>query len=143
MERNPNQPTWCNSLAFFLLVLAQSERFAREGRVPVTPETQEIPITDIPGLPPLQPRDLPSMYLFAETYDWYSYHDNRNGKADLVLVNSFYDLEKQAMDGVRKEVIGTPGVQVSRLPAGVGMNCCIISVSYYNNFVQEQHWQVN
>lgn len=41
------------------------------------------------------------------------YNDYRTGKADVLLCNSFYDLEKHVIDAVRKEVIGTPGVEVS------------------------------
>lgn len=72
-------------------------------------------ITDIPGLPPLKPTELPSQFVVAEMHSWFKYHDHRNCKADVLLVNSFYELEKQAIDGIRNEVIGTPGVEVSTL----------------------------
>ncbi|XP_073389612.1 UDP-glycosyltransferase 72B1-like [Physcomitrium patens] len=92
----------------------QSERLAREGRVPLTPETQSVPIADIPGLPPLQPRDLPSLFLSAETYKWMKYNDYRMAMADVVLTNSFYGLEKRAIVALQEEVIGTgAGVKVS------------------------------
>ncbi|KAG0564621.1 hypothetical protein KC19_8G125900 [Ceratodon purpureus] len=89
----------------------QSERLVREGRAPVTPENQDIPITDIPGLPPLQPGDLHSMYQTVESFEWAKYHEHRNRKADVIVANSFYDLEKHVIDAIRNKVMGTPGVQ--------------------------------
>lgn len=77
------------------------------------------------------------MYLFEDMHHWFKYNDNRCGKADVVLVNSFYDLEKRVIDAVRKEVIGTPTVQVSDI---VSITCCMtlfISVTFHlaNGFI--------
>jgi hypothetical protein len=46
-------------------------------------------------------------------YSWMTYHHYRLGRANVVLVNTFYDLEKQPIDAVRNEVLGTPYVKVS------------------------------
>jgi len=94
-----------------LAIALQSERLYKEGRVPVTPENENTLITDIPGMPPLKPTELPSQFVYKQMHSWFMYHDHRNCKADVLLVNSFYELEKQAIDGIRNEVIGTPGVE--------------------------------
>ncbi|KAG0565988.1 hypothetical protein KC19_7G029400 [Ceratodon purpureus] len=132
-------PTACLSIAI------QSERLAREGRVPVTPDNEHIPITGIPGLPILQPVDLPTLFLFPESYEWMKYNDYRTGKADVLLCNSFYDLEKQVIDAVRKEVIGTPGVE-SKCLLEVGpllqephpTNSAITNINLNENAIEEK-----
>ncbi|KAF5728764.1 putative UDP-glucosyltransferase 74F2 [Tripterygium wilfordii] len=68
------------------------------------------PVT-IPGLPPLEIRDLPSFIYAADSYPAYlelvlAQFSNMN-KADYVLVNTFYKLEEQVVDAMSK-VWGCP-----------------------------------
>lgn len=69
-------------------------------------------ITDIPGLPPTWPMDLSTTFINPKQFEWAHEHDLRFPKSNVVLDNSFYDLEKSAIDALRTEVIGTAGVEV-------------------------------
>lgn len=69
-------------------------------------------ITDIPGLPPTRPMDLPTTFIHPAQFEWIHGHELRYPKSNVVLENSFYDLEKTVMDALRTEVIGTAGVEV-------------------------------
>jgi hypothetical protein len=46
-------------------------------------------------------------------YSWMKYHHYRLGRANVILVKTFYELEKQPIDAVRNEVLATPYVEVS------------------------------
>lgn len=71
-------------------------------------------VTDIPGVPQLHALDFPSTYLHAPVdYAHYLDHHRSFQRADVILVNSFYDIDKPAVDALRNQVIGTPDVQVS------------------------------
>lgn len=70
-------------------------------------------VTDIPGVPRLHALDFPSPYLNPVNYPNYLDHHRRFQRADVILVNSFYDIDKRALDALRNQVIGTPDVQVS------------------------------
>jgi hypothetical protein len=94
----------------------QSERLAYEGRLPITSrEARDTVISDVPGLPSAHPSDFPASFLnpVMYMYSWMKYHHYRLGRANLILVNTFYELEKPPIDAVRNEVLGTPYVKVS------------------------------
>jgi hypothetical protein len=46
-------------------------------------------------------------------YSRMKYHHYRLGRANVILVKTFYELEKQPIDAVRNEVLATPYVEVS------------------------------
>lgn len=69
-------------------------------------------ITDIPGLPPTMPMDLPKTLIEPETFKWINVQHLRFPKSNVILDNSFYDLEKTAIDALRTEFLGTAGVEV-------------------------------
>lgn len=69
-------------------------------------------ITDIPGLPTTMPRDLPTTLINPDSFKWIHEHQLRFPNSNVILDNSFYDLEKIAIDALRTEVLGTAGVEV-------------------------------
>ena len=69
-------------------------------------------ITDIPGLPPTMPTELATTLIKPETFKYVHEHHLRFPKSNVILDNSFYDLEKVAIDAFRTEVLGTAGVEV-------------------------------
>lgn len=91
----------------------QSPWLFQKGRVPVTKETRDLVISDIPGLPPFRALDLPIPYLDAAMFEWMGKYHASYRHADVILVNTFYDIEKPILDALRSEVLGTPDVQVS------------------------------
>jgi hypothetical protein len=96
------------------VVCRQSERLAHEGSLPITSrEARDTVISDIPGLPSAHPSDFLASFLNPVMYSWMKYHHYRLGRANVILVNTFYEIEKQPIDAVRNEVLGTPYVKVS------------------------------
>lgn len=68
--------------------------------------------TDIPGLPPIPALDLFSSFMDPLMYKWMSRHYFACQNADVVLINTYYDLEKPVLDALRNEVIAAPDAQV-------------------------------
>ena len=92
----------------------QSERLAQEGRIPfISREVRDTIISDIPGLPAAHPSDFPASFSNPMIYSWIKYHHYRLGRANVILVNSFYELEKEPIGAVRNEVLATPYAKVS------------------------------
>jgi hypothetical protein len=46
-------------------------------------------------------------------YAWMREYHLKFRRADVILINTFYDIEKPVLDTLRNEVIGTPDMQVS------------------------------
>lgn len=46
-------------------------------------------------------------------YEWMRKYHLKFRRADVILINTFYDIEKPVLDTLRNEVIGTPDMQVS------------------------------
>jgi hypothetical protein len=59
------------------------------------------------------PLDFPVFFLNLAMYSWMKYHHYRLGRANVILVNTFYELEKPPIDAVWNEVLGTPYGKVS------------------------------
>ncbi|KAG0629975.1 hypothetical protein M758_1G143900 [Ceratodon purpureus] len=84
----------CVSPVHYLAGNLQSERLAQEGRLPITSrEARDTAISDIPGLQPCHPSDLSGAFCNPTIYNWMKYHHYRLGRANVILVNSFYELE--------------------------------------------------
>lgn len=79
----------------------------------MTKETRDMILSDIPGLPPIHALDLPMPYLEPVMYAWMREYHLKFRRADVILINTFYDIEKPVLDTLRNEVIGTPDMQVS------------------------------
>lgn len=70
-------------------------------------------VSDIPGLRPIHALDLPLPYVEPAMYEWMREYHLKFRRADVILINTFYDIEKPVLDTLRNEVIGTPDMQVS------------------------------
>lgn len=92
---------------------AKSDRLFQKGRTPITNETRDTVLSDIPGLPPTRALYPPGPYLNPAMYEWMWKNYSRFRRADVILVNTFYDIEKPVLDALRNQVIGSPGIQVS------------------------------
>lgn len=90
----------------------QSNRLYQQGIVPIRRETRELILYDIPGLPPFSVLNLPSPFLSAQVYAWMRERHQSFRNADIILLNTFYDIEKPVLDALRNEVIGSPGLLV-------------------------------
>ena len=69
--------------------------------------------SDIPGLPPTRALDLPGPYLNPPIFEWMEKYHLKFLHATVILVNTFYDIEKPVLDALRNQVIGSPDIQVS------------------------------
>ena len=49
----------------------------------------------------------------APVYDWFRKYHLTFQNADVILVNTFYDLEKPVLDALRNQVLGASDIQVS------------------------------
>ncbi|XP_024357189.1 mogroside I-E synthase [Physcomitrium patens] len=90
----------------------QTRRLYQEGRIPITREMRNMVFTDIPGLPPIPALDLFSSFMDPVMYKWMSRHYFACQNADVVLINTYYDLEKPVLDALRNEVIAAPDAQI-------------------------------
>ena len=95
----------------------QLDRLMKEGRVPVPLENQSEIITSIPGLPSLHPLDLPrpaSLNPKSTRSDMVFRHFLQFGSASVILLNTFQELEGEALDGLRSLVLGgsDPSIKV-------------------------------
>ena len=83
------------------------------GLMPVSKENRDLIISDIPGLPPVWALDLPCPFLIDSMYEWMRVRHLKFRKADVILINTFYELEKAVLDALRNEVVGQPNLQVT------------------------------
>ena len=90
----------------------QSNRLFDEGRLPITRERRDMVFPDIPGLSPIQALDFAVPYLMPAMYEWMRKYYSRFRRTDVILVNTFYDMEKPVLDALRNQVIGSPDMQV-------------------------------
>lgn len=75
--------------------------------MPLPTSTKDGPV-NIPGLPPLSVFDLPGDLLCDESapnYKFYTRNTLRLGDATCILVNTFYELEKNVFDVVESEIL--------------------------------------
>ena len=96
----------------FILLQSTNPQFA-EGLLPISKENRDLIISDIPGLPPIPALELPDPFLVAGLFDWMQIRHKKFRKADVILVNTFYELEKPVLDALRNEVLGHPNMQVT------------------------------
>lgn len=68
-------------------------------------------ISDIPGLPPISALDLPSPFLISSLYNWMQQRNLTFRKVDVILINTFYELEKTVLDALRNDVLTLPDFQ--------------------------------
>lgn len=94
-----------NACALSLALQSTNPAFA-EGRLPVSKENRDLVLSDIPGCPPTPALDLPSPFLIPGMFDWLRSRHKKFRTADVILVNSFYELEKTVLDALRNEVLG-------------------------------------
>jgi hypothetical protein len=87
-------------------VLQSTNPAFAEGRFPVSKANRDLVLSDIPGCPPTPALDLPSPFLVPEMFDWLRSRHKKFRTADVILVNSFYELEKTVLDALRNEVLG-------------------------------------
>ncbi|KAJ7554348.1 hypothetical protein O6H91_06G136500 [Diphasiastrum complanatum] len=88
-----------------LAVMLYLPRFIEEGIAPVAADVRDIVV---PGLPPLDSYDLPSDWRQSVPQEWREYafpsllkiHESSG-----ILVNTFNELEREAIDAVRTEAI--------------------------------------
>lgn len=78
-----------------------------EGRVPVTPENESQIITSIPGVPSLHPLDLPTPFKnpTSTRSDFPHRHFIGCASPSVILVNTCEELEGEALDGLRSQVL--------------------------------------
>ncbi|KAG0558974.1 hypothetical protein KC19_10G069100 [Ceratodon purpureus] len=122
------------SSASLLSLALQSNRLFREGRTPITRETRDVVFSDIPGLPPISALDFPHTYLMAPVYDWFRKYHLTFQNADVILVNTFYDLEKPVLDALRNQVLGASDIQAGSI-FEIGP---LLPDSYVNDDTMEQ-----
>lgn len=80
----------------------QIPKFFIEGILPFPTSTRTGPVS-VPGVPPLDPYDLPQDLIAEESsvkFKFYTRHTLQLSQATCILVNSFYDLEKSVFDAV-------------------------------------------
>ncbi|KAG0562121.1 hypothetical protein KC19_9G120000 [Ceratodon purpureus] len=99
------------SAAAALSVDLESNRLFDEGRLPITRERRDMVFPDIPGLSPIQALDFAVPYLMPAMYEWMRKYYSRFRRTDVILVNTFYDMEKPVLDALRNQVIGSPDMQ--------------------------------
>ncbi|KAG0598706.1 hypothetical protein M758_12G094800 [Ceratodon purpureus] len=99
-----------NASALSLALQSTNPQFA-EGLLPISKENRDLIISDIPGLPPIPALELPDPFLVAGLFDWMQIRHKKFRKADVILVNTFYELEKPVLDALRNEVLGHPNMQ--------------------------------
>jgi hydroquinone glucosyltransferase len=87
----------------------QIPKFIAEGLLPLPTSTKDGPI-NIPGLPPFSAFDLPRDLICDESspnYKFYTRNTLRLGDATCILVNTFYELEKNVFDVVESEILNS------------------------------------
>lgn len=47
-------------------------------------------------------------------FEWMEKYLARFRRADVILINTFYDIERPVLDALRNQVIGSPDIQVSQ-----------------------------
>ena len=100
-------------------VVAQSDRLFQEGRIPITRETRDTVFSDIPGLPPTRALDLSSPFVNPPIFEYMRKYVSWFRRAEVILVNTFYDIEKPVLDALLNQVIGSPDMKVSAHFSGV------------------------
>lgn len=93
----------------------QSLRLYQQGLVPITRENRDRVFSDIPGLPPTAALDLPTPFLKPAMYAWMQFRHAKFRTADVILLNTFHDIESGVLDALRSDVIGSPGVQAKSI----------------------------
>jgi hypothetical protein len=91
------------------IILLQIPKFIEEGLLPLPTSTKDGPI-NIPGLPPFSAFDLPRDLIGDESspnYKFYTRNTLRLGDATCILVNTFYELEKNVFDVVESEILNS------------------------------------
>lgn len=77
--------------------------------MPLPTSTKDGPV-NIPGLPPFSVFDLPSDLIGDESslsHKFYTRNTLRLGDATCILVNTFYELEKNVFDVVESEILNS------------------------------------
>lgn len=106
----PRIAIWLQSAASYSVSL-HVPLLVREGHMPVTEKSKvlaaENMITCIPAHPPLAPTELPSFYQVEDLSDFMVQFKVkpflRVKEAAFVLINSFYDLEKNMFDALQRD----------------------------------------
>ncbi len=116
-----NIPRWvlfaspCTALATFLHI----PELVVQGHLPhIEPSKDNFLVHDIPGVPPTRIIDLPSPIMDHThyEYDFYLRNAAQMHEATGVLINTFYELEPDYIDVLRKTVYGVDeNGQVSEL----------------------------
>ena len=94
---------------FLAIILLKIPKFLEEGLLPLPTSTKDGPI-NIPGLPPFSAFDLPRDLIGGESspnYKFYTRNTLRLGDATCILVNTFYELEKNVFDVVESEILNS------------------------------------
>ncbi|XP_024364407.1 UDP-glycosyltransferase 72B1 [Physcomitrium patens] len=89
----------------------ESNRLFQECRFPITRDTRDAIISGIPGVPSIPALEYPRVFLDASSSKWMRSCHLSFRRADAILLNTFYDLERPVLDALRHEVMGSSDIQ--------------------------------
>jgi hypothetical protein len=81
----------------------------------VAPQNRDVPITDIPGIPPFPACDLPETMHLDPSFSDFLWTFPACCQSTVILINTFQSLEWRVLNALREKVIGTGAVKTQTI----------------------------